>query len=65
MAMDSVSVKNLDLNFGSVEVLKNLNLDVKKGEFIVLLGSRSEERREGKECRSRWAPDHLTKTTIE
>ena len=37
--MDSVSVKNLDLNFGSVEVLKNLNLDVKKGEFIVLLGS--------------------------
>jgi multiple sugar transport system ATP-binding protein len=39
MAMDSVSVKNLDLNFGSVEVLKNLNLDVKKGEFIVLLGS--------------------------
>ena len=39
IAMDSVVVKNLDLNFGSVEVLKNLNLVVKKGEFIVLLGS--------------------------
>ena len=37
--MESVSVKNLDLNFGSIEVLKNLNLDVKQGEFVVLLGS--------------------------
>src|SRR2546430_16951693 len=26
----------------------------------VPIGSRSEERRVGKECRSRWAPDHLT-----
>jgi len=34
----SVSVKNLDLNFGSVEVLKNLNIDVQEGEFLVLLG---------------------------
>ena len=39
MLMESVSIKNLDLNFGSVEVLKNLNLDVHQGEFIVLLGS--------------------------
>ena len=39
MLMESVSIKNLDLNFGSVEVLKNLNLDVYQGEFIVLLGS--------------------------
>ncbi len=34
----SVSVKNLDLNFGSVEVLKDLNLDIHHGEFLVLLG---------------------------
>ena len=34
----SVSVKDLSLNFGSVQVLKSLNLDVKQGEFIVLLG---------------------------
>ena len=36
--MPSISVKNLDLNFGSVEVLKNLNIDVDDGEFLVLLG---------------------------
>lgn len=36
--MISVSVKDLDLNFGSVEVLKNLNIDVEQGEFLVLLG---------------------------
>src|SRR3712207_9175189 len=28
-------------------------------------GSRSEERRVGKECRSRWSPDHLKKKIIE
>ena len=37
--MASVSVKNLDLNFGSVKVLKNLDIDIEKGEFLVLLGS--------------------------
>ncbi len=36
--MHSVSVQNLTLNFGAVSVLKNLNLDVAEGEFIVLLG---------------------------
>ncbi|MCW1952337.1 MAG: ABC transporter ATP-binding protein [Octadecabacter sp.] len=35
----SVEIKNLDLSFGAVEVLKNLNLDVNDGEFLVLLGS--------------------------
>ncbi len=34
----SVSVQNLDLSFGSVEVLKDLNLDIHQGEFLVLLG---------------------------
>ena len=36
--MHSVSVQNLTLKFGAAEVLKNLNLDVEEGEFIVLLG---------------------------
>ena len=36
--MHSVSVKNLTLNFGAVSVLKDLNLDVAEGEFVVLLG---------------------------
>lgn len=35
----SVSVKNLDLSFGAVKVLKNLNIDIGAGEFLVLLGS--------------------------
>ena len=37
--MNSVEIKKLDLHFGSVEVLKNLNLEIEKGEFLVLLGS--------------------------
>ena len=36
--MHSVSVQNLTLKFGATEVLKNLNLDVEEGEFVVLLG---------------------------
>ena len=35
----SIQVKNLKLDFGSVHVLKSLDLDVSEGEFIVLLGS--------------------------
>ncbi|MCT7373827.1 ABC transporter ATP-binding protein [Chelativorans salis] len=37
--MASVSVKNLDLSFGDIKVLQNLNLEIDKGEFLVLLGS--------------------------
>ncbi len=36
--MSSIEIKSLSLNFGSVEVLSKLNLDVEEGEFIVLLG---------------------------
>lgn len=36
--INSIEVKDLTLNFGSVSVLKNMNLDVAEGEFIVLLG---------------------------
>ncbi|MEK1885991.1 MAG: ABC transporter ATP-binding protein [Phyllobacterium sp.] len=34
----SVSIKDLSLNFGSISVLKDLNIDVADGEFLVLLG---------------------------
>ncbi|WP_274426942.1 ABC transporter ATP-binding protein [Chelativorans sp. YIM 93263] len=37
--MANVSVKDLDLNFGEIKVLQNLNIDVGEGEFLVLLGS--------------------------
>jgi multiple sugar transport system ATP-binding protein len=36
--MTSVLVRDLSLNFGSIEVLKKLNIEVTEGEFIVLLG---------------------------
>jgi multiple sugar transport system ATP-binding protein len=35
----SVSIKDLSLSFGAVHVLKNLDLDIGEGEFLVLLGS--------------------------
>jgi multiple sugar transport system ATP-binding protein len=35
----SVSIRRLDLAFGSVRVLQDLSLDIAEGEFIVLLGS--------------------------
>ena len=37
--MNSVEIKNLDLSFGAVDVLNDLNLTIEQGEFLVLLGS--------------------------
>src|SRR6056297_1973901 len=37
--MHSVEIRNLDLSFGALAILKNLNLDIYEGEFLVLLGS--------------------------
>jgi multiple sugar transport system ATP-binding protein len=37
--MASVSVRNLNLSFGEVSVLKDLDIEIEKGEFLVLLGS--------------------------
>ena len=37
--MHSVEIKHLDLSFGSISVLKDLNLDIQDGEFLVLLGA--------------------------
>jgi multiple sugar transport system ATP-binding protein len=34
----SVSIRDLSLNFGAVQVLQEMNLEVKQGEFLVLLG---------------------------
>ncbi|WP_332686023.1 ABC transporter ATP-binding protein [Devosia sp.] len=35
---NSVSIRDLSLNFGSVKVIEHLNLEIAQGEFIVLLG---------------------------
>ena len=57
---------------GEVEIMAAAGIDfeIKKGEFAVVVGPsgagkttvlnilRSEERRVGKECRSRWSPYH-------
>jgi multiple sugar transport system ATP-binding protein len=37
--MATVSVKDLVLNFGPVKVLRDLNIDIPSGEFLVLLGA--------------------------
>jgi multiple sugar transport system ATP-binding protein len=36
--MAHVSVRGLEVAFGSLKVLQNLNIDVEEGEFLVLLG---------------------------
>ena len=36
--MSSILIKDVSLSFGSVDVLKSLNLDIAEGEFLVLLG---------------------------
>ena len=41
--------------YETLEIIKN---DLKTLERAVYSGSRSEERRVGKECRSRWSPYH-------
>jgi len=36
--MSSVRLENININFGSIKALSNLNLEIKDGEFFVLLG---------------------------
>lgn len=36
--MNSISFKNVSKSFGKTEVVKNLDLDIKKGERLILLG---------------------------
>lgn len=33
-----ISIKNLDKSFGNTKVLKNINLNIKKGEIVVIIG---------------------------
>jgi len=37
--MGSVTLKNISKSFGEKEILKNINLEIKDGEFVVLVGA--------------------------
>src|SRR3989475_10817791 len=81
----SIEIRSLRKHFGDLHAVDGVDLSIRDGEFLVLLGSsgsgkttllrmiaglerptsgeihiggRSEERRVGKECRSRWSPYH-------
>ena len=49
-----VEVKNLNAFFGENKVLNKINITIPENKVV----ARSEERRVGKECRSRWSPHH-------
>ena len=55
-------VKNLSYSYNDGFLIKNLNFKIAKNEICLLKRPkwerRSEERRVGKECRSRWSPYH-------
>lgn len=38
MTKAGITIENLHLSFGSTEVLKGVNLDIKSGEFFAFLG---------------------------
>src|SRR2546426_10810036 len=68
VAVDGAGVARSHRGMGLVSdifaepVLAGLEGDVAGGHTrYSTAGARSEERRGGKECRSRWAPDHLKK----
>lgn len=37
--MSMIEIKNLNFSYGDFQVLKDINLDVKEGEFVVIIGS--------------------------
>ena len=51
-----LTLNNISKSFADKQVLDTISLEVQAGEFVSLI--RSEERRVGKECRSRWSPYH-------
>src|SRR5258707_5674936 len=60
----SASVFNISaMSFGALSpnAIRALNKGAAKGNFAHDTGERSEERRVGKECRSRWSPYHSKK----
>ena len=57
MLKDGKSKSEILKATGCTIAVKDANLKINEGEIFVIMG-RSEERRVGKECRSRWSPYH-------
>ena len=68
-----IEVQHLTKRYGRVTAVEDVTFRVERGEILgflgpngagktttmrILTGYRSEERRVGKECRSRWSPYH-------
>ena len=47
-----LEVHGVSVRFGALVALSKVSVEIRRGEI------RSEERRVGKECRSRWSPYH-------
>ena len=65
MSEDILEINNLSKYFGGLAAVSDCSIKVKKGTITGIIGpngsgktTRSEERRVGKECRSRWSPYH-------
>ena len=71
--MAMLEVKDLSVYYGVIQAIRGISFEVNQGEIVTLIGAngagktttmqsimglRSEERRVGKECRSRWSPYH-------
>ena len=59
--MPEIKLTHVTKRWGKFYAVDDLSLDMEDNSFITLLGPsgcRSEERRVGKECRSRWSPYH-------
>ena len=56
-----LELRGVSKRFGAVQALSQVDFVSYPGEVMALVGdngARSEERRVGKECRSRWSPYH-------
>src|SRR5256886_10158038 len=66
-------IREVHAGYGATPILFGVSLEVREGEAVALLGRNgmgkttlmgSEERRVGKEWRSRWGPDPLKKKRV-
>ena len=37
--MNSIEIRDLNFSYGENQILKDINLEIKEGEFVVIIGS--------------------------